>query len=73
VPSEDYVRPPIVALEARDPRAAIWRFRIIMGVLLAGLVVLIAWVAHVIITSGEDTGGTVGGLSHLVVLATSLR
>jgi hypothetical protein len=71
--SEDYVRPPIVAMELRSQRAAIWRFRIVMGLLLAVLVGLIAWVAHLIITSGNDTGGTVGGLHHLHGLATALR
>ncbi|HVT65091.1 MAG TPA: hypothetical protein VHD81_08050 [Mycobacteriales bacterium] len=73
MPSEDYVRPPIVAIEVRSQRAAIWRFRIVMGALLALLVVLIAWVAHIIITSGNDTGGAVGGLRPLHALVTTLR
>jgi hypothetical protein len=73
VSSEDYVRPPIVALEARSQQAAIWRFRIIMGLMLLALVGLIAWVAHIIIASGEETGGTVGGLRHLHVIATTIR
>ena len=71
--AEDYVRPPIVALEAPSQRAAIWRFRIVMGALLALLVALIAWVAHIIITSGNDTGGTVGALRHVHAIVTLLR
>lgn len=71
--AEDYIRPPIVALEVGSQRAAIWRFRIVMGVLLALLVALIAWVAHIIITSGNDTGGTVGAAYQLHSLVTSLR
>lgn len=69
--SEDYVRPPIVALELRSQRVAIWRFRIIMGVLLAVLLLIIVLVAHTIVQSG-DGNGTVG-LRNLGVLATSLR
>ena len=68
--SENYHRPPVVALELRSQRVAIWRFRIIMGTLLALLIAGIAWVAHIIIAT-PDGSGTVG--LHLMTLATSLR
>lgn len=69
--SEDYVRPPIVALEQRSQRAAIWRFRIVMAVLLLVLILIIVLAAHAIVHN-NDGGGTVG-LSDLPALATSLR
>jgi hypothetical protein len=71
--AEDYVRPPIVAVEAPSQRAAFWRFRIGMGLVLTLLVALIAWVAHIIITSGNDTGGTVGGAYQVHAFVTWLR
>ncbi|HEX4655280.1 MAG TPA: hypothetical protein VH274_06030 [Mycobacteriales bacterium] len=36
---EDYVRPPLVAVEPRSDRAAAWRFRLVFGLVLLGIVV----------------------------------
>ncbi|MGN6472479.1 MAG: hypothetical protein ACTHK4_02370 [Mycobacteriales bacterium] len=70
--SEDYVRPPIVALEVRSQRAAIWRFRIIIGAVLLLLVVAIVLAARAIVHNG-DGSGTVGGALGSASLVTSLR
>ncbi|HWC33671.1 MAG TPA: hypothetical protein VG650_02475 [Mycobacteriales bacterium] len=58
--SEDYVRPPIVAIELRSQRAAIWRFRIVMGLVMLLLIVAVVLIASQIVHSG-DGSGTVGG------------
>jgi hypothetical protein len=43
--AEDYVRPPLVAFEPASPRAARWRFRLVVGLIfvlvLGGLAVLL--------------------------------
>jgi hypothetical protein len=53
--AEDYVRPPIVALEARSRRAAIWRFRayLIIGLLLLGFGIFL--IAKAIVGGGEGS------------------
>ena len=71
--TEDYHRPPIVAIEPRSHRAAIWRFRIILGAALALLGLIIVWLAHSIIAHNDETGGTVGGLRHAVVAVSASR
>ncbi len=61
--AESYVRPPIVAAEARSATGARWRFRVIAAVLLvlvAGLVV-VAFLRFSGVAS-EDPGFT-GGLT----------
>jgi hypothetical protein len=69
--SEDYVRPPIVALEPRSQWVAVWRFRIILGALLLGLIVLIALAAHHIVHSGDGSGAV--GLHQARTPASALR
>jgi len=59
--AEDYVRPPILAVEPPSRRAAVWRFRAVMlliGLILAAGVVL----AIRAITGGGEGGATVGAL-----------
>ena len=57
--AEDYVRPPILGAEAPSRRAATWRFRLVMTVIVlivaAAIVLAIRW-----ITGGGEGGGTVG-------------
>ncbi|HVV75244.1 MAG TPA: hypothetical protein VHC43_04345 [Mycobacteriales bacterium] len=69
--SEDYVRPPIVALEVRSQWVAVWRFRILLAAVLIGLILVIALVAHHIVHSG-DGSGAVGGVRQAKTLASSL-
>jgi hypothetical protein len=53
--AEDYVRPPVVALEPRSRRAAIWRFRVylIIALLLLGFGIFL--VAKAIVGGGEGS------------------
>jgi hypothetical protein len=53
--TEDYIRPPIVALERPSHTAAVWRFRIVVLVLLAGIAVGAFFIARAIINSGENS------------------
>jgi hypothetical protein len=57
--AEDYVRPPILAVEPPSRRAAAWRFRAVMAlivlILAAGVVLAIR-----AITGGGEGGATVG-------------
>ncbi len=53
------MRPPTVALPPPDHRMAVWRFRIVVGALLALLIVIIVLVARSIVHQGDGTG-TVG-------------
>jgi hypothetical protein len=58
---ENYVRPPIVALEAPDPRAGVWRYRITLFVLLAIIAAGIFLIAKSVVGGGEgnpDVSGT---------------
>jgi hypothetical protein len=52
---EDYVRPPIVAIEPPDPRVVKWRFRIVVFVLLAGVAIAVILIARALVASGEDS------------------
>lgn len=59
---EQYVRPPLVAREARSPRAAVWRIRG-LGIVVALVTLLtLLWVMFKVsgVTNGEDPG--LGGL-----------
>ncbi|HEX3707418.1 MAG TPA: hypothetical protein VHV76_12385 [Mycobacteriales bacterium] len=73
--SEDYVRPPIVALELPSQRASIWRFRATMTVLLLLLVVIIVWIAHAIVHNSEGSPDVGSGLArwHVAVSAVSFN
>jgi hypothetical protein len=59
--AETYIRPPIVAREARSQRAAIWRFRAYLIIVLLALGFGIFLIAKAIVGGGEgspDVGGT---------------
>jgi hypothetical protein len=51
--AEDYVRPPIVALDRRSQRGSKWRFRAVILVVLAAVAVAVFLIARSIIDSGE--------------------
>jgi len=57
--AEDYVRPPILAVEPPSRRAAAWRFRAVMALI---VVILVAAIVFVIrsLTASNDNGGTIG-------------
>ena len=57
--AEDYVRPPILAAEPPSRRAATWRFRAVMALI---VLILAAGVVLVIraMTASNDNGGTIG-------------
>ncbi len=59
--AEDYIRPPIVASEAPNRRAAIWRFRIYVIIAVALLVVGIVLI-FTAVTGNSNDNGVVGGL-----------
>jgi hypothetical protein len=51
---EDYVRPPIVAVEPPDPRVVKWRFRAVVALLVALVAVGLGLLAHAIVESGRS-------------------
>ena len=57
--AEDYVRPPILAVEPPSRRAAVWRFRLVLGLILLALAAGIVFAVRAI-TSSNDNGGAVG-------------
>ena len=57
--AEDYVRPPIIGAEPPSRRAAAWRFRLVMTLVVAILAAGIILVIRAITTS-DDNGGAVG-------------
>jgi hypothetical protein len=59
--AEDYVRPPILAVEPPSRRAAKWRFGLGLAVLLLALAAGIVFGIRAIMGGGEG-GATVGGL-----------
>jgi hypothetical protein len=61
--SENYVRPPIVAVEPPSRQAAVWRFRITMFLILAALAVGIFLIAKAAVGGGEGSPD-VGTLPH---------
>jgi hypothetical protein len=61
--TEDYVRPPIVALEPPDRTWRKWRFRLVILVLLAGLAAGAFFIARAILNSGEN--GSAQGAPHV--------
>jgi hypothetical protein len=53
--AEDYVRPPIVAVEPPDPRLVKWRFRAVIALVLIALALIVFFIAHAIINSGNPS------------------
>jgi hypothetical protein len=71
--AEDYVRPPLVAFEPASPRAARWRFRLVVGLIfllvLGGLAVLLF---TVLLANNEGNPGlNPQGLRQAALLALS--
>ena len=58
---EDYVRPPIVAIDPPDPAVAKWRFRGIVALIVVILAVAVILLAHAIIASGNPGSVTHSG------------
>jgi len=58
VPRETWVRPPVVAAEAPNPRLAVWRYRLISLVLLLVVAIAVIWLFLTFsnVTGGEDPG-----------------
>ena len=58
---EQYVRPPLMAVEPPSPVVAVWRFRIIAAVLCLIVLVALTWAFISLsgVTGGEDPG--IGG------------
>ena len=58
MPREQWVRPPVVAAEAPSARAALWRYRLLAGLLLLIVVVAVGWLflRFSNVTGGEDPG-----------------
>lgn len=58
---EQYVRPPLMATEPPNPLVAVWRFRIIAGLLCLVVLVVLTYLFISLsgITGGEDPG--IGG------------
>lgn len=66
---EDYVRPPIVATETGTGRAAVWRFRIVFGLILLALAVGVFFLYRALTQSpGEGSPGIQQGLHAAVAL-----
>lgn len=69
---EDYVRPPIVALEAPSARASVWRYRITLAILLLIMAVGIFLIVQAVVGTGEGNPG-VGALPAHQVYAGNAR
>jgi len=69
--AEDYVRPPILAVEPPSRRAAAWRFRAVMALI---VVILVAAIVFVIrsLTASNDNGGTIGAPAPAPASASAL-
>ena len=67
---ESYIHPPLVAAEPRSDRLAAWRFRIVFGLVLVGLVVGVFFLYRALTGgTGEGSPGiNKGGLSRSDVL-----
>jgi len=55
--TEDYVRPPLVAVEPPSRRAARWRVRAVMAVLVLALAAVAVLVVHLLTGGGEGSPG----------------
>jgi hypothetical protein len=65
---EDYVRPPLVAMEPGSDRAAAWRFRVVFGLVLLALLVGVFFLYRALTGStGEGNPGFEQGAAAGVV------
>ena len=68
---DDYVRPPIVAVEPPDPRVVKWRFRAVIALVLIAVALIVFFIAHAIISSGNPSHATTMPASGYPLLARS--
>jgi hypothetical protein len=68
--AERYLRPPLVAGERRSSRAAVWRFRLVFGLLLVALVVGLVFLYRAL-TGGNGEGSP--GISNAAPAAAAAR
>ena len=52
--AEHYVRPPLIAVEPPSPRAARWRFRIVVGLVFLIVIGLLALLLFTVILSNSE-------------------
>jgi hypothetical protein len=64
--SEDYVRPPTVALEPPSARARAWRVRALLAVGLLIVLVAVIWLARALVPGGEGSPDVGHGGSQVV-------
>jgi hypothetical protein len=57
---EDYVRPPLLGLEPPSPRAAAWRFRVILLLALLALIAGIVFAIRALVGSNGEGNPGVG-------------
>jgi hypothetical protein len=72
--TEDYIAPPLVAVEPPSRRAARWRFRIVMAVLVIILAAAAVLVVRLLTGGGEGSPGltnTQGALALVLPASTS--
>ena len=69
---EDYVRPPIVAIERPSQRAAVWRFRLALGLVLAAILVGVFFLYRAL-TAGPGEGSPGVNNPQGLHVATRLR
>jgi hypothetical protein len=55
--TEDYIRPPLIAAEAPSRRAARWRFRIVMAVLVLMVAAAAVIIVRTLTGGGEGSPG----------------
>lgn len=63
--AERYVRPPLIASEAPSTRLAVWRYRLVAILLLAGLVVAVVLLLIKVLGIGNEDPGF-GGASRVI-------
>jgi hypothetical protein len=63
---EQYVRPPLIAREAKSDRLAVWRFRVIAVLVMLLLTVLVGWGMIKALGIGQEDPGF-GGHSRIPV------
>ena len=68
---ERYIRPPLVGTEARSDRLAVWRFRLLLLLLLVGLAAVVMLVIRASGAGSEQNPG-IGALGR-VQLAVDIR
>ena len=71
---EDYVRPPLVAVEPGSDRLAAWRFRLVFGLVLLGILVGVFFLYRALTGStGEGNPGfRQGAATHAVTRSVAL-